>query len=325
MLEVFNSIYPGTLIEKKVRNPMLVLHECSRPLYETDSIYLVENRTDPLQHYSCVAKGAPEMYRCDSCGFEVYLKVNLKIHTEMVHRLGFDVSLENFCAFSDDNYNLTNILKCHACKNCDFITFSALVLLKHESKQCTYKKRQIPKAPQDLVKFQRSPPEARMYQIKNWFECEECEMKTRFKHQMVRHIELKHTQPEDVRWFSCDQCPFKTRHKGSLKGHKVQHMTLEDIKWFSCSFCSHKSKQKKHLEVHVIAKHTPLKDIKWFQCEHCSYKTKIKSTLRGHVLARHTAPENIKWVYCELCSYKCKRKSQLKQHMSMKGKHKLKI
>ncbi|RZB38926.1 hypothetical protein BDFB_004714 [Asbolus verrucosus] len=293
-----------------------VKEELLHPYYEPNTIFLIEDHVDVSKLFNCMSKNAPEMYTCNRCGFKAYLKVNLKVHMELVHKSEMEVTLENFYSFSETNFNLSNILKCYNCCNCDFRTFSSLVLLKHalehpESSINPETRRQYgnikPRCTNYTYPIQKKT---------EWFECLECPLKSKCKYHLQKHILLKHTPAGDIEWFNCEQCSFKTQYKANLKKHKlIKHTAPRDIKWLKCNFCPYKAKQKSQVETHVISKHTANDSIKWFNCDHCTYRAKVKSTLKGHVLAKHTAPENITWNQCQLCAYKCKRKAQLKRHI----------
>jgi hypothetical protein len=294
----------------------------SQALYygEGNSVFV----KDPLCHsqklFNCMKKDAPEMYKCNYCSFEGFLKVNLKIHMEIFHKAkNREFSLENFRSFSDTNYNMSNILKCHSCTSCDFSTFSSLLFMKHNLENHDITPKVIKNKPPPRRQYNRY----RVFTGVKSFECNQCPVKTTAAYAMMKHIRAMHGFPEEVQIFDCKQCPFKTPHEGNFKNHMKRHVENDSSEWLECDQCSYKTKHRNYLERHTKANHTALEDIKWFPCDHCPYKSKNKWVLKDHVIARHTPPEDINWLLCELCAYKCKHKRNLKQHI--RGKHKIKL
>jgi hypothetical protein len=183
MYETVDSIYPIKRIEKNLKTNKVKIVHSRKPLYERNSVFVVESPVvDIPTHllFNCMFKNAPELYKCDSCGFKVYLKINLKVHTETAHRL--KIPADNFCAFSDANYNLTNILKCHSCGHCDFKTFSLLVMMKHElTAPCKPYLKRKRLAPADQGNCTRKTVQERVHGVhvvkrfvpKKWYSCDE--------------------------------------------------------------------------------------------------------------------------------------------------------
>ncbi|RZC37194.1 hypothetical protein BDFB_015244, partial [Asbolus verrucosus] len=58
-----------------------------------------------------------------------------------------------------------------------------------------------------------------------WFKCEHCMYKSKWKNTLKRHFKLKHVDPEDVKWFECEQCPFRFKEKGNLNKHVLRRHT----------------------------------------------------------------------------------------------------
>jgi uncharacterized protein YlaI len=57
-----------------------------------------------------------------------------------------------------------------------------------------------------------------------------------------------------LKWFRCDQCEHKTRQKHQLKIHKFLLHTPVDV--FKCDACEYKAKRARDLKRHKLVRHT---------------------------------------------------------------------
>ncbi|RZC36208.1 hypothetical protein BDFB_014063 [Asbolus verrucosus] len=140
---------------------------------------------------------SPQGYQCDSCEVVTQFKVLLNNHTNIVHK-NFEVS-----------DHLRHMLKSYECGECDFQTYSMVVLLKHF---CDTTHGNL----KENLRGQSS---------QRWFKCEYCQHRTRRKDHLKNHILCRHTNPEMIKWFQCEYCSYKTKWKIGLKSHTLQKHT----------------------------------------------------------------------------------------------------
>lgn len=101
---------------------------------------------------------------------------------------------------------------------------------------------------------------------KQWrkFNCSQCGYKTRWGHDLKKHIH-KHHQPPSAQH---DPSP-------------AQHETQQDIPKLVCTECDKLFKNKETLKNHVKMFHSsPPTE---FSCFHCDYKSKFQNVLRRHL------------------------------------------
>ena len=55
------------------------------------------------------------------------------------------------------------------------------------------------------------------YQIKTWYEYDQCECKTVWQSYLTDHIKSKHEEDR----YKCDQCEYKASDKDNLSKHKT--------------------------------------------------------------------------------------------------------
>src|SRR5699024_8593903 len=89
------------------------------------------------------------------------------------------------------------------CEQCQFST-NILINFREHIKEC-------------LGKLTHETDKQTVEASIKWFECQQCEFKTKWKDALKRHISYKHTPEDSIKWFECQQCEFKTKRRFYLK------------------------------------------------------------------------------------------------------------
>lgn len=294
---------------------------CLRTIEVSDPLYIAPFYCkEPLlflnseQTFNCTQRNIIELYKCEFCDFTAFLKVNFKIHKDLYHRSrDKKLSVENYLTIAENNYNVTNILKCYICVRCEFTTHSLLLFTKHQNRKHALQ------APKIRVNCKNSSKTISSKYENSKFKCNQCDFKTRNVSSLKKHKNF-HVFPDECEIFVCKECSFKTPIERGLRRHVRRHVEKDSDVWFLCEDCSYKTKHKDYLERHVKGSHTAPENLNWAHCEYCTYKAKKKWILKDHILARHTAPEDINWFLCEICGFKCKFRRGLMQHLRLKHK-----
>jgi hypothetical protein len=284
-------------------------------IYKTKNSSVIQTRVNQREHgrkiFSCSEIGL-EQYKCNQCDFKTDLMIALRKH-QKGHEINSKPEEVNFVIF-------------YTCKNCHFETSSVLVLTKHINdkcpseidynkwfgcKKCRYRTRT------ESLFNQHFATNHETTESGNYYKCELCPFKTKYKKTLATHHQSKQAHPPGL-WFKCDQCTYKSHDKSYLKYHKkLQHSTPENIKWYKCTSCRYKTKMLGHLNRHITCKHTVAEEIKWYKCEQCDYKAKQNSNLKRHLL-QHANANEIYWYQCDKCSYQTKERHLLKMHVQCK-------
>lgn len=167
--------------------------------------------------------------QCKKCTFRAKTKYTLDRHVQKVHVKPEDIEwlhCDN-CAYKAKNKTLlvmhirtqhNDHIKWHRCPHCSYksklktqlhthqVAMHALVadVKYYQCPQCPYK-ASMPSAIKNHVKTKHSS---------NFFNCGHCDFKTKYKHNLEKHVIVTHTPPEKIQWFECNQCEFKSKLKG---------------------------------------------------------------------------------------------------------------
>lgn len=257
---------------------------------------------------------------CDYCKFRTSRKYFLADHIQTKH-LPKNLNL-NKCQKCEKNFSsrlkLTqHVRKIHSSQNRNFKTCNKCKK-NYKLKVSLIKHLEICGKTKDLIRSVMQ------------FSCDHCQFKTRWKNDLVGHIQAKHL-PRDSNFNKCLKCGKSFSYKGYLKKHnKICGKTknyVRSLKRFTCDHCDYKSLYKSILMRHIDARHSQDKQpnncakckkifynkesfkqhVKncglpkvFYFCDHCDYKTDGKGNLVRHVKIKHL-PRNLKENKCKIC------------------------
>ncbi|XP_066144851.1 zinc finger protein 761-like isoform X2 [Euwallacea fornicatus] len=133
--------------------------------------------------------------------------------------------------------------------------------------------------------------------------------RTKYKHNLLRHVVIHKMNPESPPSFKCEQCPYETHRIEYLKKHKNVHSDVQ----YKCGYCNFSTKFKTNLPKHMI-RHKPAIEWKMFKCDECEFETKEKSGIKRHKLTHRTL-EEVEHFSCTLCSFITKHQISFTNHM----------
>ena len=165
--------------------------------------------------------------------------------------------------------------------------------------------------------------------------CEKCVYKSKFKHNIKRHIESKHSDEIGHKCKSCGRCfssendlnvHRETLHqdthfcemcgrnftsKAGLKYH-TKHQHLNKVGKHTCNVCGKKFEEVGHFRGHVAA-HTGILP---YKCAKCQKEFAYKSNFQRHVKSCSNGNSG---ATCDICHVKLSSSDALKEHK--RGKH----
>ncbi|XP_044729744.1 zinc finger protein 91-like [Chrysoperla carnea] len=247
-----------------------------------------------------------QKYKCDDCGIDFRLKVELYDHQNFVHLKGYK------CMFCGKTFKRSYDLLRHSpiepvfcytcnqdygCKNMfrDHVPFCKTHLTTHELKSflCTYCGLTISKKSNYNAHIRRHTGEKS-------HQCPNCDKKF-FDSQSLRKHSSSHSEE---RKFECDICKKLFKTKDSLKKHKDSHAEEEK---YSCNVCNKRFRTMKSLRAHRIV-HTGERK---FVCSYCNKAFMKSDNLKMH-LRTHTGEKPYS---CEKCGKSYSQNHALKSHM----------
>ena len=138
------------------------------------------------------------------------------------------------------------------------------------------------------------------FKVKNEYDCQECDLKTKSASYLKRHVESKHI---GVR-FPCRFCKHRALYKHDLDNHvKAKHRKSAK---FKCEKCDYSTHIQRNLTKHNDFRH----EGKTYPCNECDFQAASKSSLGQHVKSIH---ENVKY-NCEFCEFSGTQQGDVIKH-----------
>ena len=325
-----NQVIKPQELSKHKRQSAPGSHKCPQCAYST------KGKTKLSRHIECVHNSdKPKNLKCSKCDYKCSAKVHLANHMKYVHSESQKsplVTEKEVEAKKSSDYYL--------CAQCDFFTSEPPKLESHVEEV------------HEKVEKESNVAEEKQHS------CSMCEFKSVFKHNVTRHIKLKHGQqskslvdilppppaledenPPEV------QKPLEVKIKleNISKDTKFKQFKPMVSKSHKCSFCPFSAPSPSKLSRHVQAVHEKLKG---FHCPKCSYGSDIKIHLTAHMNKHHGGPQDDAGplsqsqspaspspspsalskglLKCQKCPFATKLQSSLKRHVRSVHDNKLK-
>ncbi|XP_060884159.1 zinc finger and SCAN domain-containing protein 12-like [Labrus mixtus] len=278
------------------------------------------------------------LYKCDKCEEAFRYKVSLQKHNLTHHELYCSVCRKVLrdaaalarhkashtlfqCTRCEETFtlykpllkhcqNIHKINKPFRCNRCSK-TFSKLrVLIAHEWKhtghlpfQCAQCSLRV-KTDADLVSHQRVHTREKPYL------CAECGKTFAQRSNLLRHLNLIHSESRNEKKYSCSECEKSFKEKASLKKHqRSKHFeTLTQLFRHPCQYCG------KMVAASTIARHKLIHTgERPFKCTvpECENYFRSTSEVKRHVLIHHTTERPYK---CDDCGKGFVKKCYLNSH-----------
>lgn len=175
-----------------------------------------------------------------------------------------------------------------------------------------------------------SPSFQKTFRERKYFSCAFCSYRTKFKYNLIRHVQIHGPVPSQAAQFKCTQCPFESdkncKHQFII--HSNQHIfswtfiafLVDDLqfvnwKWVNyLSSCNNNSLNRERFILASLQRHLRVHSGIFYKCAHCDFETKHKENLPKHLL-RHKDPSECRMYDCDECDYETKDKLGLKRHM----------
>ncbi|XP_018561751.1 zinc finger protein 160-like [Anoplophora glabripennis] len=87
---------------------------------------------------------------------------------------------------------------------------------------------------------------------KNMICCSDCNFKTKYKHNLRRHLIIAHKRKDievNKKFYQCEHCSFSTKWNIDLTRHSLSHVKPEALK---CTKCPYSTNQNAHLINHIL-------------------------------------------------------------------------
>ena len=231
-------------------------------------------------------------YLCDSCGRIYGSQIALEYHLSTQHKNEQQWMckrcLKTFNSKHSLNVHVKNVhdMKTIQCKICSKVFKRLSHFLRHQKY---------------LHGIYRSYFILDEYPDIQYYNCEHCSFKSRYKTNLHKHIETIHKDVE----FPCSKCEFISNRHDNLERHiKTIH---GDVK-YKCNECEFISNRNDAFIRHTDTVHG---DKKSFFCPECDSAFKRKDKIKRHVETKHT--EEFKY-NCNKCDYLSNRKDNMKRH-----------
>lgn len=188
------------------------------------------------------------LFHCNDCSFGTKRKSNLTEHIANVHDKPW-LQCDK-CAYKTKNMGLLVVhvrsehdddykgwLRCPLCPyKCKLeeqlhahqAGMHALVesVRHYKCPQCSYKA-----SAQSAVKSH-----VKAVHSSNFFNCEHCEFRSKYKRNFLRHVLVKHTPPDKIQWVKCNQCEYKAKCKGKFLFNKkicINKLSIVHFNYYS--------------------------------------------------------------------------------------------
>ncbi|KAL7631667.1 UNVERIFIED_CONTAM: hypothetical protein RMT77_018036 [Armadillidium vulgare] len=206
--------------------------------------------------------------------------------------------------------NKKNIKKLFKCSKCKYETKYGFNLTRHVSK----KHPDVEPSDEDELDYEEvgiDNQESNTKNIKKLFKCSKCDLETKYKKSLVRHMSKKHPDGKPSHRSEND---FVTNEKNKLKCPEANFITIPTM-------LEHSSEDKLDCEENGIEnqendedKLSNTKDIKkLFRCLKCDFETKYKKSLDRHMSSqKHLDKPSL---HCTKCEFTTNDKNKLECHV----------
>ncbi|KAH1011351.1 zinc finger protein 761 [Dendroctonus ponderosae] len=154
-----------------------------------------------------------------------------------------------------------------------------------------------------------APNFQRTFRERKYFSCAFCSYRTKFKYNLIRHVNIHGPVPSQVAQFKCTQCPFESDKNSSLQRHLKVHSGI----FYKCAHCDFETKHKENLPKHLL-RHKDPSECRMYDCDECEYETKDKLGLKRHMLT-HRRLEEVEHFKCGLCNFMTKHQLSYNNHL----------
>ena len=259
------------------------------------------------RHIEIVHKQNPDfLYSCNDCSKAYGSKQALRYHMDRIHE---EVDLEIPCDICEKTFRMEQNLDEHMREVHRNLKYDCHLCPAGFKRQSNLNHHYKVKHNIILNNFYlNSNPE-----IFEYFECDQCDHKTREKRTLTHHIKFVHHKNEQP-VLSCDMCNFCTIEKKTLNHHKKTKHAENEQPVLSCDMCNFCTISRKTLNHHKKTKHAEEQRV-GYECRECDFVTNEKKTLNRHQKAKHEVFEQL--YDCNQCSFKTSRKDTLTNHIKV--------
>ena len=232
-------------------------------------------------------------YLCDSCGRVYGSVIALEYHLSNQHK-----NKEQWmCKLCNNTFNLKHSLNVHVnnvhgmktfqCKNCSRVFKRISHLIRHKKY---------------VHGIYRSYFILDEYPDVHYHDCDHCSFKSRYKNNLLKHIETIHKDIE----FPCITCEFKSNRKDNLQRHIN---TVHGDAKYKCNECEFITNRMDNFVRHTDTVHG---DEEIFFCPECDCIFKRNNEKKRHLETVHT----VEFKYsCPECDFEFKRRDEMKRHV----------
>ena len=256
------------------------------------------------RHIEIVHKRNPDfLYRCNDCSKAYGSKQALGYHMNRIHE---EVNLEIPCDICEKTFCMEQNLDDHMREVHRNLKYDCHLCPAEFKRQSNLNHHYEVKHNTILNNFYLDSNS----EIFEYFECDQCDHKTREKRTLTHHIKFVHHKNEQP-VLSCDMCNFCTIERKTLNHHKKTKHAEEQRVGYECLECDFVTNEKKTLNRHQKAKHKLFEQL--YDCNRCSFKTSRKDTLTNHIKVIHSK-KGQSVLACDLCNFETIQRKTLNRH-----------
>ena len=256
------------------------------------------------RHIQIVHNKNPDyLYACEDCSKAFGSKQALQYHVESIHE---KINLQIPCSICEKTFRLNQNLDDHMKQVHGDIKYDC-ELCSAEFKRQSNLNHHYEIVHDTLINklYLHDNPG-----IIEYFECDQCDLKTREKRTLVHHLKYVHLKDEQP-VLLCALCDFQTIENKTLNRHQRTVHNYSNKK-FVCEICNFQTSRKDNLTRHVLNLHSNDESQTKYKCELCDFLTKYKASLKTHKKKIHKNEAGI--FFCDDCDYRSERKQLLQIH-----------